>query len=529
MPNVDLKFYMAVFMRRLPYFLIVAALVSAIGLTVASVLPPVYRSDAGILVEPQQIPGDLAQSTVPVNPFEQIQIIEQRIMTRTNLLALSERIGIHADQPDMAANDVVRDMRGRIKFAGFAPDETRDPDLPGATVIGVGFEAPTAELANTGANEVVTLLLQENVRLRTSRASDTLEFFETETARLSAEIEAQAGRIAEFKTANVEALPDSLDARRAQQAREQERLLALEREESALRNQRETVVWVFERTGRAASLGALSPEEEELQTLRSQLIQQRAVYAESSPRVVALETRVAALQRLVEEQRAQRATLDADGNPTEPASELDLELAPIDARLDFIAQEKATIQAALTELDRSIRATPANEMTLAGLERELENLQRQYQEAGASRSQAAVGERIEVLSKGERFSLIEPPTEPTIPVRPRRKLIALGGGMAGVVLGAGFVLLLELLNRSVRRPADLSAGLGIQPFATVPYIRTRRERRWKRGVTGAVLGLVVVVLPLGIFLLQSLYMPFDAMFGEVLEKTGLAALFGARS
>ena len=72
---IDLKFYWAVFKRRLPYFVVIAALISAIGIVVAYTLPPVYQSSARMLVEPQQIPGDLAQSTVPVNPFEQIQII----------------------------------------------------------------------------------------------------------------------------------------------------------------------------------------------------------------------------------------------------------------------------------------------------------------------------------------------------------------------------------------------------------------------------------------------------------------------
>ena len=94
MDKLDLKFYWSVFLRRLPYFLVVLALLSAIGITVAMILPPVYRSAASMLVEPQQIPDDLAQTTVPVNPFEQVQIIEQRLMTRANLLALADRIGL---------------------------------------------------------------------------------------------------------------------------------------------------------------------------------------------------------------------------------------------------------------------------------------------------------------------------------------------------------------------------------------------------------------------------------------------------
>jgi uncharacterized protein involved in exopolysaccharide biosynthesis len=250
MDKLDLKFYWSVFLRRLPYFLVVLALLTAIGITVAMILPPVYRSSASMLVEPQQIPGDLAQSTVPVNPFEQVQIIETRLMTRANLLALADRIGLYAAEPELSAGARVTDIRERIEFIGFTPDVTRGPATPGATIIGVAFEAPTPEFANKGANELVNIVLEENVKLRTGRADDTLQFFEAEVERLAGELKRKSEELSAFKTANFEALPDSLVARRNRQILEQERLLALEREESARRNQRATVVWVFERTGR---------------------------------------------------------------------------------------------------------------------------------------------------------------------------------------------------------------------------------------------------------------------------------------
>jgi polysaccharide biosynthesis transport protein len=526
MSNLDLKFYLSVFLRRLPYFLVIATFLTAIAVTVAFILPPVYRSQASMLVEPQQIPDELAQTTVPVNPYEQAQIIEQRLMTRANLIDLAERIGLYADAPEMSAGAKAGDLAERIEFIGFQPDETRAPDTPGAMIIGVAFEAPSPEFALKGANELINLVLQENVRLRTGRAGETAEFFQAQVERLAGEIERQSERIAAFKTANVEALPDSLETRRAQQLREQERLLALEREEAALRDERASAVWVFQRTGRSSLAAELGPEEEELKALQSQLIQQRAVYAPNSPTIRVLENRIAALEGLVEQQRAERAGPTADGEATAPMSELDVQLAPIDARLEFIAEEKKMIQQTLAKLAASIQATPQNEMVLTGMERELATLQREYENATAARGQAQVGERIEVLSKGERFSLIEPPTEPNSPVRPKRVLIAGAGVVGGVGAGIGFILLLELLNRSIRRPSELTTHLGIQPLATVPYIRTAGERRWKRNVTALVLGLIVVAIPAGLFALHTYYLPLDLLLPQWLEAVGLADFFG---
>lgn len=520
MPNLDFKFYAAVFLRRLPYFMVIAVFLSAIGITVASVLPPVYRSAASILVEPQQIPGDLAQSTVPVNPFEQAQIIQQRLLTRANLLALAERLGMYDDQPEMSAGQIVGDLRRRVEFIGFEPDVTRMRGVPGATIIGVAFEAPTPQYAVAGANELVNLVLQENVRLRTDRAGDTADFFSGEVAQLAEALERQSARISEFKTANVEALPDSLVTRRAQQQREQERLLALEREEAQLRNQRANVQWVYQRTGRGATMGALSPEEQELQALRSQLIQLRAVYAPSSARIRMLETRIAALEGLVDEERQARAVPDAEGNAVQPMTELEAELAPIDARLAFIEEEKAMIEQTLARLDETIRATPNNEMILAGLERELQNIQDRYTRASERLGQAQVGERIEVMGRGERFSLIEQPTQPGGPVKPRRVLIAGAGVAGGLGLGLGFVVLLELLNRSIRRPSEISSRLGIQPLATIPYIRSPGERRWKRGVVIGLLLLLGIGLPALLFAIHTFYLPLDLILGETTERFG---------
>lgn len=513
--NLDLKFYLAVFMRRLPYFLVVAVFVSVIGITVASILPSVYRAGASILVEPQQIPGELAQSTATTaNPYEQAQIIQQRLLTRANLLALADRLGMYEDQPELTAGGIVSDMRDRIEFIGFQPDPTVRPEMQGAIIIGVAFEADEPQYALAGANELVNLVLQENVRIRTGRAGETVEFFEAEVERLAAAIEERAARISDFKTGNVEALPDSLAARRAQQLREQERLLMLDREEAQLRDQRATALWVYERTGRATVAGQITPEEEELQMLRSELIRQRAIYAPTSPRIRTLETQLAALESLVEEQRAARSVPGPDGEGAQPMSELDAELAPIDARLAFIAQEREAIMTTLAELGESIQATPRNETMLAGMDRELQTLQVQYEEAVAARSRAAVGERIEVTARGERYSLIEPPIHPGSPVRPRRVLIAGAGIFGGIGLGLGVVLLLELLNRSIRRPVELTTTLGIQPLATIPYIRSSGEVRWKRGIIIAVLAVVLVGIPAALLALHTYYMPLDAFFSQ---------------
>jgi polysaccharide biosynthesis transport protein len=517
MGNVDLKFYLSIFLRRLPYFVVIAAFFSAVGIAVASILPPTYSSSASILVEDPQIPGELAQSTVPINPIEQIQIIEQRLMTRANILSLADKFAIYADQPDMPADAVVTDMRARTTLAPTAPGPR---DRGGATIIQVSFSSDDPQEAAAVTNELVTLILQENVSLRTGRAEDTLAFFQNEVERLSGELDRISQRMMAFKAENETALPDSLEFRRSQQATLQERLLQHEREATALQDERARTVEIYERTGRVALDGeAATPEESDLLEMRSQLARARSIYSASNPNIRLLETRIAGLERIVAEQRAER-DLENEG-----LSEYEARLAEIDGRLAFIAEEKARIEAGLAELDTSITATPANELLLGEMQRDYANVQGQYNAAVDRLAAASVGERLEVMSKGERFSLIEPAVAPTAPDEPNRVLIAGAGVAGGIGAGLGFVLLLELLNRSIRRPAELTAGLGIQPFATIPYMRTQREIRVKRALMLAVLALIAIGIPAALIAVHTFYLPLDLLIRQLAGKVGLGGMF----
>ena len=61
---LDLRFYFALLLRRLPYFLIFTVAGAAVGVTLALTLPPSFEAQARLVVESEQIPDELAASTV---------------------------------------------------------------------------------------------------------------------------------------------------------------------------------------------------------------------------------------------------------------------------------------------------------------------------------------------------------------------------------------------------------------------------------------------------------------------------------
>jgi len=471
MGNIDVRFYLSLFFRRIHYFLAIVALVSAAGVTVAYLLPPTYRANARILVESPQIPTDLARSTVSAEILKQLQIVELRLMTRANLLALAERLNLYRNLPEASEDDIVDDMRSRMSVDQMQFDVPRGRDA--ALAFTVSYKASQGELAANIVNEFVKLLIQKNTELRTEQASETLQFFQHETDRLSAKLVQIEGEISSFKKDNRDALPEGLSFHYSQQLNLQDRLMQLGREEASLRDGRLRLLQMYNSTGRVGS-AVKGVEEVTLDQLRKVLIEQRTIYSDSSPGIVALQKQIAALEKAA----AAKKTSDAKSGESEEKplpAELSMQLSEIDRRLELIVDDKATIERNLSSINRAIAATPANEAVLNSLERQYQNIQTQYNVAVSRLADASTGDRIEQRSKGERLSVLDWALPPQHPIGPKRLVIAAGSIVASIMLGFGLILALEFLNKTIRRPSELVETLEIEPLETIPYIPVRGQ------------------------------------------------------
>lgn len=506
--NLDISYYMSVFLRRIYVLVIVAVGVTAAAIYIAMALPATYKADARLLVEAPQIPTNLAASTVQVGTGEQLQIIQQRLMTRENLLEIARRLDVFPDVEQMSADEIVSQMREGSRISQFGGRSQ-------ATLMSVTFSSQSPETAASVVNEYVTRILGENRSLRTALAEQTLDFFEQEVTRLNDELSAQSDRIVAFKRANAGSLPSSLAFRQDRQTALQERLNQIQRELAMLDEQETRLREVFDSGGSFGEGTAQSPDAQRLERLREDLDTALAVYSPSNPRVRLLEARI----RQVEQKILATATADEDLGATDPRDAMfGVQMAEIEARRQTLTDQSSFIEQEVESLGVSISQTPETSVAIDSLEREYNNLQGQYDQAVNRLAAAATGERIELLSKGERISVIEQATVPGRPTSPNRPLIAGAGAVAGIGLGAALILLLEFLNQSIRRPVDLERQLGVTPIATLPYIRTRREVFVKRIVLIALMALVIIGGPAVIYLVHTFVMPLDLIIEKIVDR-----------
>ena len=512
----DFGYLRSVVRRRFWLVFVIGAVFSALGVAVAFVLPPTYRSFATILVESQQIPTELARSTVTASAVEQFQVIQQRIMTRSTLLELAERHQVFAGRPDLSPTERVDEMRAAISFSlNELSRRAADRNFATAVSFTVGVTAESPTVAAAVANELVTRILDSNAALRRARAETTADFFRQEVERLARELSQLEARIVSFQKENEQALPDSLEYRRNQLDLIYERLQRFEQQRLELEQERTLLrLSLEERSPERAPLSAMMRE---LDELRRALAQRQAVLAPTHPEIRRLTLSVAALEAALAE--APELT-EPEAPETEIDGQTERRLSLYDARMQFVDGQILALEQQREELEQTILLTPSVEMEINALNRAYEDLEGQYRAAQARLAQATIGQRIEDRQQGERLEVIEQPIVPEEPQSPKRLRIAAAGVVAGFGLGGALALLLELISPVVRRPSDLET-IDMRPLAVIPYLDTvaERVRRW------AIRILAILVVfggsAAGLWIVHTQYLPLETVAQRIVERAGL--------
>ncbi|MEM1232544.1 MAG: lipopolysaccharide biosynthesis [Pseudomonadota bacterium] len=518
--KATLSFYLRLAVRRAPAMLLLFLVSAALGILLALRLPTTYETTARLIVQPQQISEALAASTVQINALEEVRILQEQLLTRANLLEIADDHEVFEMRDQMLPGDIVEEMREATRILSTGGASRRSGPQP--VLVSVEFNARAPQIAADVVNDYVTRLLAENARIRAGAAGETLEFFEQEVQRLGTELDIRSTAISDFQRENASALPDDQDFRLNRMTLLQERLGAVERERRNLENTRTRTIEIFEATGRLGTAPTvnLSPEERELMELERELSRALTTFSETAPQVLQLKRRVELLRDEVAGlQAVPGANAEAAGTGAEAL--LALQMAELDTRMEALTIERGEIETEIAELETAIARTPLNAITLAGLQRDYDNLRGQYDNAVQRLAQASVGERIEVSARGQRITLIEPAAVPTSPASPNRTMIAAGGIGLGLALAAGFFLLMELLNSRIRRPAEITNKLGITPLAVLPYMESGGERFMRRAARVTAALVVLVGVPAILWAVDTYYLPLDLLADRMLDRLGL--------
>ena len=509
-----LSFYLRLLVRRAPIMLALFLLCTLAGLAVATRLPTSYVSSARLLLQTQEISEELAASTVQIAALEELRLLREQMLRRSVLIDVAQDYEVFENIREMAPDQIMRAMRDALYMeASGGPSRI---DGPQPALMSIAFEARTGQIAADVVNEFVTRMRSANVEIRVDQATETLTFFRQEIERLGGLLAQRSAEIAAFQNENADALPGDQAFRLQRQAVLQQLLSSSERELRALEETRARTIQVFEATGNVGGT-ALSPAEQELEELRAEMRRLSLNLSETNPRMVQLRRQIEQLEQQLSEQVVlpeAEGELTVGDDPTAPL--LALQLGDIDRRIETLQGEMEDAQAELVHLEDAIDRSPSVGIELDNLQRQYDLVQLEYENTQRSLTQASIGERVELSGRGQRLELLDPAVVPSNPVGTSRTMVVAGSGGVGLMLAAAFFVLMELLNRTVRRPSELIRKLDVTPLATIPYIETRAQRFTRRILRVAAVLVVLVGLPVAVWVVDTHYIPIDRLAEQVM-------------
>lgn len=520
--NATLRFYARILVRRAPIMLVLFLLCTITAVIVSTRLPETYVSKARMLLQEQEISSDLAASTVQIAALEELRLLREQVLRRAVLIDIAHEYDVFEEIHTIPPDSIAAGMRSmlQIDISGGA-SRTAGPQ---PALMEITFSARTGQIAADVINEIMTIVESENVTIRSGSAGQTLAFFERQVERLGEELEINSARIAEFQAANADALPTDQPFRLQRQAVLQQLLASSERELRALQEARARTIEIFEATGNVGSdpVTQLSPAEQELAALQADLRRARTTFSDTSPQVQRLVLQIEQLEAEIANQAAIPSPVEdiPDADPSTPL--LNLQLAEIDTRINTLQGEIADAQDELTSLEAAIARSPRVGTNLDTLQRAYDLVQLEYDDMRRSLTQARTGVQVEQSGRGQRLVTLDPPVVPSSSSGLGGTTIAAAGAAVGLLLAAVYFVLMELLNRTVRRPAELIRALDITPLATIPYIETRAQRLTRWTMRASAIVIVLIGVPAALWVVDQYYMPLENLTELVLSQLGLS-------
>ncbi|WP_419810563.1 GumC family protein [Bacterioplanoides sp.] len=494
--------FIAALSRYKVHLMISVVLLGILSVIMVMLIPAVYRSESIVLVETQQIPDDLVRSTVTSIAAERIQIIKQRVMTREKLLDIANKHpSVKEDAGNLLVSELVQSMRGKISVELITSNKNNSRSPATTIAFKVGFDALNPVVAQSVANDLVTLFLNENVQARTERASETTEFLRAEADKIKVRLADTEQAIADYKQKNKEALPEHLDLYISMLDRAQLSRIEIQRQIEVESNQRS----LYEL--QANGYGSLK-ESDELEALHSEYKSLSAVYKDSHPDIKALKKRISILE----------------GRSSQPVGDglVDTKLKSSAAQLNLLKQQLEKNKIQIEDLEEKIIQIPQVERGLISLNRDYEVVKEQYDRVVSNTMQAQMAESLEQGRKAERFSILEPPLLPDQPYKPRRKVLLAAGVGLSLFMPLGVILLIALTDKSVRGVAALERITGSAPLVVVGVINTGKVEKKKKKNQIRILMIVAGLCFLGVLLVHFFVIPLDSLVYKLMYKAGLA-------
>ncbi len=468
--------YIAMARRRWILILALTIIGPPLAYGVSRFLPSRYVSQTLVLVQPPSVSDKVVPQVDTTDVSQELASMRQQVTSRTRLEPVIHQFDLFpADINKVSMEALVARLQGAIEVTPVqAMAETRANGLPGFTV---AVTLDSAQHAQEVCAAITSMFIEEHDKHRQQHSDDTTQFLSEQLTEAKANLDAQDGKLAEFKSHYMGSLPDEeqtnlnlltnltsqLDAATQALARaQQDKSFA----ESMLTQQLATLQ--ASQTGRDPNT-----LEQQLAALQTQLATLQSRYTDDYPDVTKTKNDIASLKKTIAESEDPKAPPDKAPKPTVEPLAITQIRATIRANDQIIAEktrEQDQIKEQIKLYQGRVQSSPIVEQQYKELTRGYTTALDSYNELLKNRDASEMGAALQRKQEGEQFTVLDPANFPGKPSFPNRPLFAIGGLAGGLGLGIVLTLFLELQDTSIRTERDVEFALRLPVLAIVPAV-----------------------------------------------------------
>ncbi len=445
---------------RVRYKIILLIMISTIGITVAIslVLPKKFQATATVLlnykgVDPvtgMTIPAQLMPGYIPT----QVDIIQSRNVTLKVIEALK------LDQNKTAKQDFLDSTQGRGTIqdwlAGLLEKKLEVVPSRESSLIEIIFSGADPNFVAAVANAYAEAYQRTALQLKIEPAQKAASFLGDQTKSLREHLEQAQSNLSKYQQ---EKGITSIDERLDSETSRMNELTA-----QLVLAQSQAIEAGSRQRGAAGSGASMSPDvlaNPLVQNLKSQLVQAEGRLADLSQKYSA------------NHPQYQSAKAEVDKIRVELQREINTASSGVSSSAKIYKSREEEIRAELSAQKARLLELNRHRDRLQVLQREVENAQQALNTTTQRQTQSSLESQVNQSD----VAILNPATPPIEPAGPKLVLNTLVSIFLGSMLGVGFALLLEMIDRRVRSMEDIDEVIGITVLGVISAETQRRGRR----------------------------------------------------
>lgn len=408
--QVDIKYYISVIYKRRGLAIIFALCIMTLGIAASFTVPTTYEASSTVLVE-RDIINDLIRDIAATTPVQdRVKALSVVLTSRSQLIKVMSDLDMAVERmPEEQVEGMIRSLQGRTQVRMTASGSGRPAERD---IFTVSFRGRDPRFARDYVNALIRRYIESNLSSSREAAYGANRFILEQLNMYKERIDRIKSELASRKNESVTAL------------------------------------------------------NERLAELQTRLDRMMLHYTNDHPDIIMLRSNIESARRQLKSR--QGMATDSRTKKTARRQDGQLEGSPGQALKGSEAWDAASVQP--TSDQDKVRI---EDLTTSELEQQKDAYQIIYEDLTRKMGKAEVSAHVESQDKTTTFRIIDPAVLPTAPVGPSRLMTMLMSILGGLIGGAGLVILLDMLDGSVK-DLDTLKRAGMVIVGVIPPIQDER-------------------------------------------------------